>query len=58
MRMDLEEGIDILKEDLIGTTKDYQKGLRHAIWILEEKLDEEERKHLIEEGFRFNQRNG
>lgn len=46
MEMDLENGIEILKEHLVTTTEDYQKGLRHAIWILEEKLDEEERKRL------------
>lgn len=48
MKMNLENGIEILKEHLVTTTEDYQKGLRHAIWILEEKLDEEERKEMYQ----------
>lgn len=48
MKMDLEEGIKILKEHLITTTIEYQKGLRHAIWILEEKLDEEEKNEMYQ----------
>ena len=55
--MDLEGGIEFLKGQLPRIMKDYRKGVRHAIWILEEKLDEEERKHLIEEEFKINQRN-
>ena len=55
--MDLEDGIEVLKKELPRILKDYRKGVRHAIWILEEKLDEEERKHLNEEEFEFNRRN-
>ena len=58
MRINLEEAIEILEEHLVSTRGVYKLGLQHAIWILEEKLDEEERKRLIEEEFRFNQRNG
>ena len=47
--MDLEEVIEFLKEHFSTTTIEYQKGLRHAIWILEEKLDEEERKRFCED---------
>lgn len=53
--MDLEDGVEILKEHLPLTLKNYQKGLRHAIWILEEKLDEEERKRLNEDEWKMSQ---
>ena len=44
--MNLEDGIDFLKEKLTFTIGVYRLGLEHAIWVLEEKLDKEERERL------------